>query len=121
MREIKFIAWDREEKVMIDADSFYFSDEFEPFVHAVKNARLQFDIMEFTGFKSKNGQEIYEDYILSVYFDEAGSPIPTGFKGIVKMIDGCWCVDNGEMAFPLYQEIAEWKIIGNIYKNPDKL
>jgi len=71
MREIKFRAWciDHNESCfhgsrMIDAKGLYFSDELEPFIDSVQKARESFDIMQFTGARDIEGNEIYEGDIV---------------------------------------------------------
>jgi len=78
-------------------------------------------LMQFTGLKDKNGKEIYESDIVLILEDEMYSPIPNNFKGEVKMMEGCWYIDNERCAFLVWQEIADWEVIGNIYENHELL
>lgn len=89
---------------------------------------LHFDdyecIMQSTGLKDKNGQEIFEGDILEV--DDCGEVL-----GNAKLI---W--DNGQAAFmidaisvddiaPFYEFVSYedyfYRVIGNIYENPELL
>jgi len=113
-RGIKFRAWDKEEKTMIDADSWYFSDEFEPFIDSVKRSAERFELMQFTGLHDKNGKEIYEGDII------AGSINGHPYKDRVIFKNGCF-----SMFYSRYDnlyEIADMvEILGNIHENPELL
>ncbi|MDL2029019.1 YopX family protein [Bacillus subtilis] len=48
---------------------------------------------------------------------------PEPFIGVVKMIDGSWCIVNEkkEECRPLFSETATNKVIGDVYQNPELL
>ena len=149
-REIKFKAWDLENKQMIDAESWFFSEEFEPFVDSVKNAQEHFDLMQFTGLKDKNGYEIFEGDILEIIEandSDHGFCFSIGYKFTVLWLeDGFWLVPYNKTLeviktektgtgicgkcisySGLFSENHEIdighfsKVIGNIYENPELL
>ena len=119
MREIKFRAWDKEERVMYGFDFDMVEDSIFP---ANSKHFEDYEIMQYTGLKDKNGKEIYEGDILG-YWGEASWEV--GF------IDGEFCtiyhnisvpfrVD--QKAFRLSKKLAiSKKVIGNIWENKDLL
>jgi uncharacterized phage protein (TIGR01671 family) len=131
MREIKFRAWDSERNKMI----FTFDGEYEIMVnsedgtifcggHLSNGDWNEPPLMQFTGLKDKEGQEIYEGDILStkVFIDGKweDSIEPVIFR------DGCFALDwsfskDGSYWEILTKEIEGKKILGNIYENSDLL
>ena len=133
-RPIKFRAWDKSEKIMIPADHWYFSDEFEPFIFSVEAAQVNFEIMQFTGLTDKNGDEIYERDILKRNF--YGHPddidcfavVRFGrgfFDGGIYQFQGFYLEWNNEQYEQKWQlidkEMLESEVIGNIFENPELL
>lgn len=80
------------------------------------------EIMQYTGLKDKNGKEIYEGDILERY----------GYWSIrIERDKGCLMVRDLEevrynnliLNVPIcnFESINDWKVIGNIYENPELL
>jgi hypothetical protein len=146
-REIKFRAWDEQEKRMASVISLspgcwdnrgrvysvllQKTGEYEgpgPVAGTELYRSVQYKrfiipahLMQYTGLKDKNGKEIYEGDIVR---------IPGGYQGdyherekisVVKWEDE----DTAEIGFYLnLPECVHWKhleVIGNIYENPELL
>lgn len=116
MREIKFRAWDKDEKKMIyDAQDTYdwgacgCKIPASNFGELLKSCPEFFEVMQYTGLKDKNGKEIYEGDIL-----------------LYELFKGCtltrWVVTIPNIYISMRDEsVNQIEIIGNIYENPDLL
>ena len=119
-REIKFRAWDKEDKIMMHLDIF-----------CCPKAVLKDEIilMQYTGLKDKNSKEIYEGDIVVEVFDNGADNIieqhiRDEFEGEVVYQQevasfGIKTEKDGIMG--LYEEADEIEVIGNIYENPELL
>ena len=146
MKETKFKAWHKAEKVMCDVSTINFDsgaflvgvkkgeDQIEDkyFIPAPIDGRFcnfdEFELLQYTGLKDKNGKEIYEGSIVRV---DAIS-IYEAKNAIMKWRD--WESENYWMKIKagwylsgINRRIAQiWtektiEIIGNIHKNPELL
>jgi len=106
-------------------------------VYRVESDEQQSIIMQYTGHKDKNGNEIYEGDILKCHDKLHGKY----FVGVVKMQDGCWSIDlshlpDGHKPFhpaigwnrdsdylKMYHPVLgnSTEIIGNVYENPEMI
>ena len=121
MREIKFRAWDDEWKrmrsdVYLDNDTWDLMNEF------FNNVDLEW--LQYTGLKDKNDIEIYEgDIILVNVF------MSKHVTGLVAFDRGSFCVTgnfegwgydcNTTNFWEMSTNGNEYKVIGNIYENPE--
>jgi uncharacterized phage protein (TIGR01671 family) len=124
MREIKFRAWDKEQKYMayqgtpdletLSSFVFHFGDEI---------------LMQYTGLKDKNGKEIYEGDILLIKEKRANFPLKwvvvyneeqTGFR---LRWEQRFTNNEGGFYDILISpnECEQFEIIGNIYEHPELL
>lgn len=134
MREIKFRAFEEHSQRMyynVQSGIYMDPDEFESFNDILGLARYK--VMQFTGLKDKNGDEIYEGDVILITYDEAFSELPY-YIGEVK-----FRADDNYPAFDLLPwidcemnalswlksesdpSVKSYAVIGNIYQNPDLL
>ena len=129
MREIKFRAWDKENKEMLEVQELDYEDSYDgkPMIRTTMYNDY-FDeedmiLMQYTGLKDRNGVEIYEGDIIACMTND-GKEL---YKSIVKYgkfncscCNGVygWYFDGGDIRDCEY-DLCE--VIGNIYENPDLL
>jgi hypothetical protein len=107
-REIKFRAWNKAKKVMVYKNEDFSSDYWDGVdcsdVQMVNNRfkNDDYEWMQYTGLRDKNGKEIYEGDIVN-------SP-----GNVVEFSFGCFNV-NGDRC------LNDWRnceVIGNIHNTP---
>ena len=120
-REIKFRAWDKQNKNMEEVDLLGSN------VLHIKNSEWEniedFEVMQFTGLEDKNGAEIYEGDIVREQSKR--------FKNRYFIVE--WLSGIGSYSFqPVDKKAKSWpcfnigtaknlEIVGNIYKNKELL
>lgn len=128
----KFRVWHYELGRLMSVKCMFFQDsEIEEFElnDALMNDCItaypdEIELMQSTGFKDKNGKEIFEgDIVRTTRFlgraDEIGGfyEYEKDYVGVVKVIEGSWVIDTGSVAVRLWSEIDESEVLGNIYEN----
>lgn len=122
MREIKFRCWDRFKQrwsnYKINDGTVYFMDKNTGVWYGSYNKRYKdFNLMQYTGLKDKNGKEIYEGDIVKLRANHG--------IGVIKYSDewGAFVVEYikprslAVLGMHYYKEDIE--ILGNIYENPE--
>ena len=127
-REIKFRAWLKEDKRMVNVETMDFTDKSIQYlkrceiINAYILRRESFDdveLMQFTGVNDKNGKEIYENDLISC----------NKYKNIVVFFEnGCFKIKypksdttNTICTLDTFLEKYKCKISGNIYENKNLL
>lgn len=128
MREIKFRAWLKEDKKMVNVETMDFTDKSIQYLKKseINNAyilrRVSFDdveLMQYTGLNDKNDKEIYEGDIL--FFRDENT------KYVVVWQDAAFIIKSIEIR--KYSEEMCWlddteiccEIVGNVYENKNLL
>ena len=124
MREIKFRAWHKEEKIIgevlgidiLHKEIFFSNEDVDCYEHSDFK---DIELMQYTGLYDKNEKEIYEGDIVKLranhgigvvkYYDEWGAFVVEYIKSKPLTVLG--------MSY--YKEDIE--VIGNIYENPELL
>ena len=135
MREIKFRAWDKKDKVMVDVASINFWPNgvlsvLEDSYDAEQQFADCYELMQFTGLHDKNRQEIYESDILRVTTGEDGESYIATVKWFgdedypafdLEGVPAAWNYDANVLATIFQSGVETCEVIGNVHENPELL
>ena len=121
----KFRVWDESIRYMdyrvrvTTTDDYIKVEVLDAFSDWRELEERQYELMQSTGLKDKNGKEIFGGDIVEV---------SKGFTNIIcySVNEGNWKLRPADKQwacsyFSNYENTAEWEIIGNIYENPELL
>ena len=116
-QEIKFRAWDKKDKVMVDVASINFGPSgLWSLIEDADDAELQladsYELMQYTGLHDKNGREVYEGDIVK---NEYGKVME------VQYDPRSAAFGVGDYYFGTIGSGKTLEVIGNIFDNPELL
>jgi uncharacterized phage protein (TIGR01671 family) len=129
-REIKFRAWDREDKKFFTPKPTFNSMSISITLNGeiighpnVGEVTSHYDLMQYTGLKDKNNKEIYEGDVVMIdhwkssdLFDYSKPFSVEYYEGEINFKQGIYNNMKGSLQGKLITEI-----IGNIYETPHLL
>ena len=127
MREIKFRAWEKISKVMLQPTNYiYFILTLGGQIYTTGGSTMnitdRFVLMQYTGLKDKNGKGIYEGDIIVFNYDGLETPdtcriywSTENFRWVCHSMTEHWGDDLNEFTS------EDLEVIGNIYENPELL
>ena len=113
-REIKFRAWDKEEKKM---NYFDLMDLW----HDMADGNCDDEVMQFTGLHDKNGKEIYEGDIVKTDEGFIGLVEFGRFPYVANIEDYGYFIKAHEYFKLTANTCQAVEVIGNIYESPQLL
>jgi uncharacterized phage protein (TIGR01671 family) len=123
MREIKFRAWIKDAEKMVTVYHWHQGDIMDTIEVSLYGRQQRFladeyELMQYTGLKDKNGKEIYEgDIVRTSHFIKIGVieywSVYHSFE-IADILYGNGCIGDK-------YDWSDIEIIGNIYEHPNLL
>ena len=123
----RFRAWDKEFKEMVQVDALVFDEQIIKATYkngnVVKEDLKNYVLMQSTGMLDKNWREIFEGDIIAIEVDDTGTPINAKVfqnrKIGILMFHVFEDNEDVPMVELLEDDSVAFKIIGNIYENPE--
>lgn len=126
-REIKFRLYDKLKKEIVFDDFHVFGEvtlfnAIGAYAYETKGEKSSleryndFEIMQYTGLKDKNGKDIYEGDVLK-YINPYSSDDNDLF--FVSFFEGAFVSDDNKEKLSEVNEVSE--IVGNVFENPELL
>jgi len=113
MRELKFRAYHKGNCEMLQNNQQGYEGNVFQWLHE----RQPIDIMQYTGMKDKNRNDIFEGDVVKIW---TASGIK--YKAIVEFNDGCFdIVHECRDYLKVYVGNRSVEVIGNIHENPELL
>lgn len=127
MREIKFRAWDKTESEWIDIkylrfefNDFWYLQEQDEYENEIDppyfSGDEDFELMQYTGLKDKNGVDIYEGDVV----EYAGKRYLVEWEDYMFNLKGFY-EPYLDIPYSAFSEELEFEVVGNAYEHPHLL
>lgn len=119
-RVIKFRIWDSKKGEWLEDFTLYPNGKVVGVNHAYGNIH----VVEFTGLKDKNGNEIYEGDIMQTDNYNGKHLFRVDYETDIGGQLGAFtlnCIDDEDISSVHSEVIENGEIIGNVFENPDLL
>lgn len=120
----KFRAWDKVFKEMVQVNALVLDEQVVKVTYkngnVAKEDMKEYELMQSTGLKDKNGKEIFEGDIVDYKGREAVVKWHGSYASFIyRFVDGL--KERVSEWDPLFLACYHFEVIGNIYENPEFL
>ncbi len=127
-REIKFRAWDKEERCLIPPAEIAITAEgtiytWDRIDEEWQAEAIPIEVYEYTGLHDKNGKEIYEGDIVKFSYISPLDQKEKSYIWVVRYGNGMYWLRHIKHYYDstLYLKFTQIEVVGNIYENPEFL
>lgn len=125
----RYRAWDKEFKEMVRVDALVFDEQIIKATYkngnVVKEDLKNYVLMQSTGLRDKNGQEIFEGDIIAIDVDDTGMPINARIFQDSKIGILMFHVFEDSEDVPMVELLEDnsvaFAVIGNIWEDGELL
>lgn len=125
----KFRAWDKVLKEMVQVNALVLDEQVVKVTYkngnVAKEDMKEYELMQSTGLKDKNGKEIFEGDIIAIEVDDTETPISAKIFQNNKIGVLMFHVFEDNEDVPMVELLEDnsvaFEIIGNIYDNKELL
>lgn len=125
----KFRAWDKVFKEMVQVNALVLDEQVVKVTYkngnVAKEDMKEYELMQSTGLKDKNGKEIFEGDIIAIEVDDTETPISAKIFQNNKIGVLMFHVFEDNEDVPMVELLEDnsvaFAVIGNIYENPELL
>lgn len=123
MRELKFRAWDKNNKRYRYKHSFILSDTGKVIEYDNgERLYMPYIVEQYTGLKDRNGEEIYEGDVLGGDWLECYIAWCNKCKQFQMFtVFGCMACSGDVHWYEVVEDDGKLEVIGNIHENPELL
>lgn len=118
---LRFRAWLKEDKEMVDVEEInFYNGEFDFIGDAITWMCKSDDcvLMQSTGLTDKNGKEIFEGDVVKMAKNVYSEPT---YYEVVRHRGGAYRLESKQYGCELWLRHTDCEIAGDIYKNPELL
>lgn len=118
---LRFRAWLKEDKEMIEVEEMYFYNGELDFIGDGITWMCKSNdcvLMQSTGLRDKNGKEIFEGDVVKMAKNVYSEPT---YYEVVRHRGGAYRLESKQYGCELWLRHTDCEIAGDIYKNPELL
>ena len=118
----RYRAWDKMLKEMVQVNALVLDEQVVKVTYkngnVAKDDMKEYELMQSTGFKDKNGKEIFEGDVVKMSKDVYSEPT---YYEVVRHRGGAYRLDSKQHGCELWLRHTDCEVVGNVFENKELL